>query len=127
MQAIIDDQLNMWHLPSLGDLECIGWSLDLINKTIKRLSYPILKEGSKYWTSTEKNAQEAYTCKFDRDSYSVDNCLSKSDLAYVRPIIMLPLYDQFKNLQNQDYKEVVLEKRWRDLGLIPCADGVYLP
>ena len=121
---IINDKLSMWHLPSVEDLEYIAYNLESINKTIKRLSYPIIKEGNKYWSSTEKNANEAYTCKLDGDLFPVDNSLSKSDFAYVRSIIILPLYDESKNLINQEYKEKALEARWRDLGLIPYSDGV---
>ena len=101
-----------WHLPSHKCLDnAVFPNLTLINNTLRRLSAQEIKADRKYWSCEECGSDSAYAVDSKEFHY-----YPKSDVMAVRSVCSFKVTNSPTDIEN--------EKIWRDLGLVPCPEGV---
>lgn len=101
-----------WHLPSWKCLENYVFPrLTPINNTLRRLSAQEIKPNRKYWSCEECNS--AYAIAVDSKEFRY---YPKSDVMAVRSVHPFKVSMSATDIEN--------EKIWRNLGLVPCQEGL---
>lgn len=101
-----------WHLPSCKCLENYVFPrLTPINNTLRRLSAQEIKQNRKYWSCEECGSDSAYAVDSKESHY-----YPKSDVMAVRSVHPFNVSMSATDIEN--------EKIWRNLGLVPCQEGL---
>ena len=101
-----------WHLPSRKCLDNYVFPrLTPINNTLRRLSAQEIKPNRKYWSCEECGSDSAFAVDSKEFHY-----YPKSDVMAVRSVYPFKVSMSATDIEN--------EKIWRNLGLVPCQEGL---